>query len=492
MTLQIVVDDGAPVPDRLRELIGIDSFGKLIFKRRTLAAITEQAAAVASLPPPLTMKGPADWARLTDQVRRADRAGDRFLVCPAGIIAGRGLDVLAFFLKQARYSPQNLVLPPPGGLDHSGWAVMIEPLFRDYLAARAENDWTGDTLAFFERQRGEFVRMEERLGLIDLSDEVTLLEFLSGTFDARFFNAIERDAYTVTKRSTDKAKLEREFKLFDMLTPAMQMFFIRPFDFRDEGKTASYRMERLFVPDMAVQWLHGALTETEFSRFLDHVLYFVSVRARRPAKGGEAEAVAEDLFVTKVRQRIDKLKTLPEYRRIGPMVDQACGGIDGLFARYLALFNRVRGRLPTDAMVIGHGDLCFSNILYAKTSQTLKLIDPRGASGEADLWTHPLYDLAKLSHSVLGSYDFVNQGLFDIEIDDALRPTLGIDRQVPQWARTLFVERLTRSGLSVPLIRLCEASLFISMLPLHIDRPRQVLGFVLTAIDILDELDRSL
>ena len=56
--------------------------------------------------------------------------------------------------------------------------------------------------------------------------------------------------------------------------------------------------------------------------------------------------------------------------------------------------------------VVGHGDLCFSNMFYSKSNQYLKLIDPRGASSEHDLYTDPDYDVAKLSHSIQGRLRF--------------------------------------------------------------------------------------
>ena len=54
----------------------------------------------------------------------------------------------------------------------------------------------------------------------------------------------------------------------------------------------------------------------------------------------------------------------------------------------------------------------------------------------------------------------------------------------------LFRESLESAGIDIRLIRLYEASLFLSMLPLHMDRPKKVLGFILNAIAILDSLEK--
>ena len=64
---------------------------------------------------------------------------------------------------------------------------------------------------------------------------------------------------------------------------------------------------------------------------------------------------------------------------------------------------------------IMHGDFCFSNILYDFKSQSIKVIDPRGLSGdgkEQSIYGDLRYDVAKLAHSVIGKYDFIIAGRF--------------------------------------------------------------------------------
>ena len=54
--------------------------------------------------------------------------------------------------------------------------------------------------------------------------------------------------------------------------------------------------------------------------------------------------------------------------------------------------------------------------------------------------------------------------------------------------KEIFEDYLERNGFDYLLVRICEASLFLSMLPLHIDNPQKVFGFILNAIDILKEI----
>lgn len=484
MNVHIVYDDSVAVPVDVRAVMGIESFGALVYRRRTLVQAIESVARAAGMSAVHVVRSSAQWQALSAALDRGELSG-MFLVCPANIVAAASDEDLATLFMQARYAPGNLFYSARRPGPWMGWALMDATLIKAYVAQHLD----GQTEAFFEAHASQFSLVAERIDLLDLSRERALMDYLSGTFDVRHFNAIEREGYTICKRSTDAAKLKREYDFYSLLPPRMQMFFIQPFDFQEDVAGASYCMERLFIPDMAVQWLQGAYQQPEFERFLDHVFHFLESRVQRPVERAVALRMQEALYATKVVERIDQLKNLPEYEALAPLLIRACGGIDRLLARYLKLFKSWRQRFPLNQLVIGHGDLCFSNILYSKTNQFMRLVDARGASEVDDLYTDPYYDAAKLSHSVLGNYDFINHDMFDVRVDEALTLALTLDRPNYTWARAVFNERLRRQGFDPLLTRLCEASLFISMLPLHIDRPRKVIGFVVNAHAIVNELE---
>ncbi|TKD61470.1 hypothetical protein FBG13_12230 [Cobetia marina] len=121
-----------------------------------------------------------------------------------------------------------------------------------------------------------------------------------------------------------------------------------------------------------------------------------------------------------------------------------------------------------------HGDLCFSNILYDSRSSSLKMLDPRGMNldGIATIYGDQRYDLAKLGHSVIGMYDFIMSGRYNL-VESAPRDLLiefGEDSRVHSiqqlFLKTEFIPGYVTSKI-LPLVIL----LFLSMLPLHNDRP---------------------
>lgn len=318
----------------------------------------------------------------------------------------------------------------------------------------------------------------------DLSAVPNFRQFITGGFDSRFFNELNGDAYTVVKTSANKEKLRKEYEFYELLPDEMKMWFVKPFSYRETEREASYTMERFHTTDLAIRYVHGAISEEEFRGILDKLFRFLSTRKEKEVSAQEYQSAAEALYVTKVRERQRSLASCEAYERINPIVP-----IAPAFDRYYDLYAKITaGRAFRPVLVIGHGDLCFSNILYSKEVSLMRLIDPKGASNAEEMYLNPYYDLAKLSHSICGGYDYFNSGLFEITLDETLRARLSIDCDNSRYI-AIFREYLLRFELDPALVRLYEASLFLSMLPLHVDREKKVLGFLLNAIRIMDELE---
>ena len=486
--MQIIYEDSLSLPTALRSLVGVERYGDLVFRHQSMAQTVQALARSVGWPDPVRLLNMDDVRSLLDKLASPD-APETLLFWPSNCFPADPTEKLITFLRQADYSPSNIHIPYASSEpSKTGLLLLRLPLFMRALESYHE----GQMRDFFARSGDEIVNARGKLRMLDISDQRTLQDVLSGQYDARHFNSVERQEYTVVKKSSDRQKLRSEFEFFGSVPPKFQMFLVQPFDFSDDGRTASYRMERVALPDMALQWVNGAFSEYEFAQFLKHFFYFLDVRPSRPCSTKEGFAQQEWLYVDKVLSRIEDLKRKPEYPRLAPLMQLAFGGIDALVSRYVALFDSIARRSASPSkLVIGHGDPCFSNILYSKTAQSLKLIDPRGVPTSGDPYTDPYYDVAKLSHSICGRYDFINHDKFSVAIDEKLTPRLSFETQSPDWAAALFKQFVTNAGLNFTLTRLYECSLFISMLPLHIDKPRKVLAFALNASQILHDLEKG-
>ena len=332
----------------------------------------------------------------------------------------------------------------------------------------------------------------EAEGLVDIGNIGNFIQCVTGNFDSRYFNSLKGNEYTLVKSSSDKEKLRAEYNFYHLLPEDMKFWFVLPFDFKETAEGASYTMERLHMTDLAIKWVHGSMDETEFEELMDRYFYFFRCRHEKECSAEEYRAAADALYVTKVKERIEALKRLPDYERIaGILAAGGSGSVDDLLQRYFSLKEKIekKCRYP-QRLVIGHGDPCFANALYNKSTRTLKFIDPRGALKEEDLWTNPYYDVAKLSHSVCGSYDFFNNALFDVRIGEDFSPELELPFENARYIN-IFRRKLEESGFDYLSVRIYEVSLFLSMLPLHMDNPLKVLAFILNAKKILEEIEKD-
>ncbi len=130
------------------------------------------------------------------------------------------------------------------------------------------------------------------------------------------------------------------------------------------------------------------------------------------------------------------------------------------FAKTTANFTR---REDEDPVAYMHGDLHFANMFYCFHYKDLKVIDPRG-----EVRGSQYYDIAKLCHSVFGRYDYIDAELYGIFNGVPRYYDKGHENIERAFIDVIFDEFSHET--KVDLIRL-TASLFLSMIPLHADKP---------------------
>ena len=308
-------------------------------------------------------------------------------------------------------------------------------------------------------------------------------------FDHRYFNSLSLNKTTVTKSSQDKAKLKAEFNYYQLSPDIIKPYLVQPHNYTETDSSASYAMDYIPIPDLGFRFTHNQISPEEFIEILSALYTFISKCPQKSLSGDAKKALSDNLYLNKVHSRVNRLKLTPEYCQISTKISALTpySNIDEIIQYYDSLYQQITNthQLPNIA-VVSHGDLCFSNIFYNPSTHELKLIDPKGALSESDLYLDAYYDIAKLSHSICGSYDFFNAGLYCIDDDGKL--TIKRDNT---FAIDIFKSFLHDHQYDYTLTRLCEASLFLSMLPLHIDNPHKVVAFIINALNILQEIEND-
>ncbi|WP_120500936.1 hypothetical protein [Roseovarius sp. EL26] len=480
--LCVIIDDREVPPPQLEGLIGDMHFGDLLRRRRRY--LDELAAVAASADDVVILRTDADAEQLARRIESA-RGETRWLRLPV-TIAPLNLDALDPVIRKMRFALDPTLLAPV--LEDDAPAVLFGRDAIDLISARAGTDRRSYLLLFAEKA----TPASHDINFIDLRQPDALRDFLSHATEPRGFNNLFTEAGVFVKSSKDIVKMKAEFQYFKLASPEIKRFLLPTFGYEEADGVASYRMEYLRVPDAALQFVLGSMTQANFDQLLSHFFAFIAARDRDVVGRSNVEQQGKVQIITKMHDRLTTFLAKPEGKQIDALL--VAGGLDyglaGLQQRASLLIEKALSSFEGEHLAFSHGDPCLSNILFDHRIGLIRLIDPRGALNREDAMMHPLYDIAKLSHSFCGSYDFVNNGLFSIEVNADLKMELNCHRGgAPDWVRDRFKRRVADEGWDYAQVRAVEASLFLSMLPLHLDHPRKLLGFALIAEEIITELE---
>ena len=309
---------------------------------------------------------------------------------------------------------------------------------------------------------------------------------------ARAFNSLEIHERHVRKRSrTATAKLQAEARWLREVPATVAPFCVRLLGEGEDSQGYFYDSEYEYMPTLSELYVFGRVTPTLWTRIMASCASFIdaSIGAGRSAA---ADGQLTGLVITKTAERLhsfaadagldmDAPNTLngrgaPSLRRCLSDIADALAGC---------------GSVPS----VMHGDFCFSNILYNSRTDRIRLIDPRGITegGEFTLFGDVRYDLAKLMHSICGRYDLILAGLYDggrvgpnaFELRFPLEPWRV---QVEETARA---QSMGGVRLGSRVVWAAMTSLFLSMPPLHQDRPDRQGAFIANALRLHAGLERA-
>lgn len=497
--LILIIDDRAPPPSEVVLVLGQMRFLQIIRRRRRL--LDELVGAAEGLSgDPVRVEVISSRNEARDLLHRIENRGKGplYLRLPSCIMPLKLLRLPELFDK-SRYALESMMLSRL--FEDDAVTLLTSSDAANILRASTDEDRRLFLLQLAENNPA----MIDHLAFVDLRRPKSLLNFLSGSTETRHFNSVTSDGNTLRKASSDVAKMRAEHQLFHLAPEGMKRYLMPTSDYWEADGKAGYSMEHLAVPDVALQFIHEAFDPSSFEMLLNQAFSFLASRATRNASA-EVRRAWDEQVVGKLHSRINSFRSMPTGQKLDAVMKTSGphGGLDQLLAKADAILAAARKRDSSQSLVFSHGDLCFSNILFDRRLGMLRLIDPRGATNAEDAFMHPLYDVAKLSHSVLGGYDFINNDMFHCTLDANLTLELVLgdstDRNrrtdegtvsvgPPAWAQEMFRARLKVANFDLFCVRAVELSLFLSMLPLHSDHPRKLAGFVLVAANIISELE---
>ncbi len=308
---------------------------------------------------------------------------------------------------------------------------------------------------------------------------------------ARHFNELKIDGRIARKSSRDRSKMRAEADWLANIPPDLRVYSARLIDRGEEGDDRSfYETEYGYLPTLAELFVYGMIGRPAWMRILQSCGDFLNT-----CVAAQTNLSADDVLRSLVlKKTTDRLRLF---------ADQSGFDVDGML-RYdghpLPSLMQIADDISTyidfgsgrNAAVM-HGDFCFSNILYDSRVQRIRVIDPRGyvEPETPTIYGDVRYDLAKLCHSVVGRYDQLIAGRYTLNAPSSGRFELTFE-QAPHHAwleqslETFEIAGIRAGGREV---RAVTIALFLSMLPLHSDRPDRQRAFVANALRLYRGLE---
>lgn len=256
--------------------------------------------------------------------------------------------------------------------------------------------------------------------------------------ESRNFNSIRVTSDSIlTKHSKDFSKIFYEYNWLSVYSNKFPASCPTPKNFVLFGDSASYDVEYFALPTLADLYVYGSKDDDFWKNILGRCALLIN-------KFRQSQVIkhnCDGFYLAKAEERM----TYSGFQTLGVSSDFLEAQL--IIAKELDSFDI--------ELVGGHGDFCFSNLLFDTRSQTVKVLDPRGYlsrdTGQS-LVVPFSYDIYKLAHSMIAGYDYVVASgavvineLFISDFEDMF----DINR------KQLF------AGLS---------HLFFTMIPLHSDR----------------------
>lgn len=305
----------------------------------------------------------------------------------------------------------------------------------------------------------------------------------------RSFNSLLVVNGVVRKTGLPIRKIEAEANWYEKLPSGIKRYTAQLIDFgKDEEGMYHYSLEYLSLSPLNEIFVHGRNPSFFWKRIFDLKLRLLGeLRMAFDDSDVESQAIEIDskmLYGEKTTRRLHQFSLSTSFD-----IDKSLfydGTEVGSLKSIAAVCEQKASSLKVFPAIL-HGDLCFSNVLYDSRSNSIKVVDPRGLNeaGNLTIYGDQKYDLAKITHSVIGLYDYIIAGKYSLSWSpvDNINIDFRIDERVLSIQK-IFYDIEFIPGISIKEIMPSVVLLFISMLPLHADRPDRQKAMIANALRI--------
>jgi hypothetical protein len=319
-------------------------------------------------------------------------------------------------------------------------------------------------------------------------------------FTTRAYNSFEFNSKTKASiiKSSEEDRLLGEIEYYQNLPKDIQVYFPRMLNYSTDEK--NYQMELEYY---AYGNLGNVMTNQDYNPdFWTKVFDFIFSYINNYKESTFIPASKEDsllMFVDKTEKEytnlIYKFEFFSQFRNTKEFVFNG-----RILKSFDIIWEKIKSYIETticdEKFHFIHGDLCFSNILYGVNDITndviLKFIDPRGVFGKTKFFGDPYYDLAKISHSCNGGYEFFIYDKFDVSNVDNQFNLSFHNEQRKNDINNKFLSISDEYKFDYNKIKLIEGLIFVGMCARHYDNLDRQKAMLMTGLNILNDVYKNL
>lgn len=312
----------------------------------------------------------------------------------------------------------------------------------------------------------------ESTGWLDFGHVNTYYRSKAEFTTQRAFNELTINSKWIEKASSKNDKIAAEAHWFENLPYALKGFIPQYLGSHVQGQKVSYRLEYLHLTALNELFVFAKLPSQVWQQIISGCIEFLHQCSEQCTDSTNSANTLDILFGDKTPAR------LAEYCSARNINLDTIWNYAGQKATLNQILQTSERHLPSARQQISilHGDFCFSNILYDFRAGKIKTVDPRGMTpdGSKTLYGDINYDLAKLSHSILGLYDWIIAGYYDVDITNRDITFDIAESSHHKETQQVFIELVENHfGVTAHNLYAMQIQLFLSMLPLHADDERR-------------------
>jgi hypothetical protein len=305
----------------------------------------------------------------------------------------------------------------------------------------------------------------------------------------RAFNDLVITPTLVTKSSSQMYKMKGEANWFKSIPAELKIYTPQYLGEFFVNEKQGYYLEYLYNTPLNELFVFSKISDKTWRKILNSCFNFLEACHKVSGDVSSEPYLLSELLVTKTNQRL--IEYFGEEDKLGQT--WYFNGRNGVSINTIIKYIEQFTPHSTSSSVM-HGDFCFSNIIYDFKTSRIKVIDPRGIDikKESTIFGSIFYDLAKLSHSIIGLYDRILSGAFELNInnDKITFEILSSDNKV-ELQNWFFEQCESKFGFSKEASLSMQIHLFLSMLPLHSDNAQRQKALFSNVFRLYYELKES-